>query len=165
MSRIFSDEAELLFKEFIGAKIVRVRRQIFEGDMDREGFEQSADGPTEITLNSGCVFFFFANTESFSVEVETGNMPTYGDSYKLFDLTDNIFWNRRTNKNIRKITVMKSKEFDDEFNLEFCLQVELDNELGFCVEYLNDSKSPDMIIISDRYLGGECVKKIINESH
>ncbi len=153
MSSIFSNEAELLFKGFVGAKIVGVRRQIFEGDMDREDFEQNADGPLEVTLNSGRTFVFFSNTESFSVEVQAGEMPMYGESYKVFDLTNTFFWSCRVNREIRNITAMKSKDANEQFALEFGLQIDLDNDLSFYVEYIDEADFPDMIRVTEKYLG------------
>lgn len=145
-----SQNLELL-KSFLGKKIATVKRQLFKGDMDFDEYEQSADGPVEFRFHDNTLVHFIAETELFSIGVIAGNMPRYGDSYVLHDVSDNPFWQDRVNQEICQVVVMKASGWSDDYPSEFGVEFLFKNGKQVQIEYLDEENYPDMIKVSGRY--------------
>ena len=131
------------FKSLIGLKIIKVSRQLFKDDMNRENYEQLADGSIEFVFNNNKVISFFPWTEVESVSISDTKMNQYGDSYIYKDLTNNSFWKQRVNKTITKIVIVKSIYGSEDNPLEFAVEFEFENDTKACIEYINDEDFPD----------------------
>lgn len=153
MHSIFSDTATSLFKSILNSKIVRVRRQLYDGDFDVFDYEQNADGPVELDFDNGVTLYFAADTESFSVKVGVGAMPIYCESYKLLDLSNNDFWRLRVGKIVDGVSVLKGADSDSVYLFEFGVELLLAGGISVLVEYLDSSEFPDMIKVSEKYVG------------
>lgn len=134
-----------ILRSMLGRTIIAVKRYLFEGDMYRENYQQSADGAVEISLDNGCSVHFVAEPETFSVGVMTGPMPRYGESYVLADVTDNSFWHSRVGQKIDWIRIHKAPSGTEECPEEFGLCFFLSNQESICIEYFDEQDYFDSI--------------------
>ena len=146
-----------LLKKLLGKKIVSVKRQLFEGDMDLFDFEQSADGPIELTINDVSKIHFFAKTEAASVGVASGGMNHYGDSYEQRDVSNNTFWAERLGQEIKQILLLKTTDSSEECPGEFGVELFFSSGVGVLIEYRDEENYPDMIRVSESYSGQPCI--------
>ncbi len=146
-----------LLKSFIGKRIVSVQRQLFKDDLDLDDWEQSADGPIELTIEDDSSLHFFAKTEMFSMGLAAGKMPQYGDSYVLKNISNNSFWSNRVGQKIVKVKVLKASDSSEDYPSEFGLEILFSNGEKVLIEYLNDQEHLDMIRVSNSYLGPCCI--------
>lgn len=102
MKSTFPSQNTELLRSLINRKIISVRRQIFDIDLDLENFEQMGDGATEIRFDNEKVLCFVAVTETNSVGIIEDAMPSYGSSYIKLELTDNSFWQQRVNQKLKR---------------------------------------------------------------
>jgi len=150
-----------LFKNLLGKRIASIKRQLFQGDIDLTDHEQNADGPIELTTSDGLVIHFIADTELFSIGIALGEMPQYGDSYKLRDLSDNTFWRVRVDQEITELTLLKSADYSDEYPSEFGIEISFINGEKALIEYKDEEDYPDMIRVTEHYSGQPCINQVI----
>ena len=146
-----------LLRNLLKKTIVSVKRQLFKGDMDLTDYEQNADGPVEFIISDSSAIHFVADTERFSIGVVSGEMPVYGDSYKLADTSNNSFWNERIGQEIKKLTLFKSFDHSEDYPSEFGVEISFVNRKKVLIEYKDEDDYPDMIKVVDNYTGQPCV--------
>ena len=145
----------------IGLKIIKVSRQLFKSDLNQENCEQMADGSIEFIFNNHKIISFYSYTEVESISVSNTKMNQYGDSYIYKDLTNNLFWKKRVNKTITKITIVQSVYASKENSLEFAVEFEFENETKACIEYINDEDFPDTLRIIEENEETECTITVL----
>ena len=150
-----------LLKNLLGKKVVSIKRQLFQSDMDLADFEQNADGPVELTISDNSVIHFIADTEVFSIGVVPGEMPRYGDSYNLKDLSGNIFWVDRVGQEITQLMLFKSSDYSDDYPSEFGIEISFVNGKKVLIEYKDEEDYPDMIRVADHYSDQPCINELI----
>jgi len=133
-----------------------VRRQLYMSDAHLRDYEQNADGPTEVQFDDGSLLYFFAVTEINSIGVQDGKMPPYGESYELHDVSNNTFWRKRVGCPIQRIEILQSQYASLENPSEFAIEFSLTNGLRICFEYLDEEEFPDMVRVTEGYLGPLC---------
>lgn len=149
-------------KSLIGKKIVLVRRQLFEDDLNLDDYEQSADGPIELTFNDKMVVHFEALTEPLSVGIVVGEMPKYGESYKPFDLTNNKFWKDKIDQSIIRLTLLKSLEWTKTYPCEFGIEIIFENGEKIFITYISEDEHQfDAIRVTDHYSKKSCIAQTI----
>ena len=151
-----------LLKSLLGKRIISVKRQLFKGDMDLPDYEQNADGSVEFTTNDGLAIHFVADTEAYSVGIASGEMPLYGDSYELVDVSSNSFWDERVDQEITQVTLLKSTDWSDDYPCEFGIKISFANEKEVLIEYKDEEDHPDMIKVAGNYTGRPCVIQQVN---
>ncbi len=153
MSSTLLSRNQKLLEILLGNSIVRVVRQIFKDDKDREDYEQSADGPVEFTFSDGTVVHLKAETERFGVGVVEGAMPAYGDSYETVEVSRNTFWQPRLFSPVSRIEILVPEvEVSDEPS-ECGLILTLETGPPVAIEYLDEEEYPDMIRVADATKG------------
>jgi len=150
-----------ILKSLLGKKIVSVKRQLFQGDMDLPEYEQNADGPVELKFSDGAVMHFIADTEKISIGIVLGEMPIYGDSYVFQDLSTNVFWLGRIDQEITKFTLFKSSDYSYEYPSEFGIEISFSDGKRALIEYKDEEDYPDMVVVADHYSGKACIKQSI----
>ena len=145
-----------LLKSLLGKEIVKVKRQLFDNDLDLEDYEQNADGPIEITTNDGLVMHFIADTERCSIGVVPGEMPRYGDSYSQRDVSTNSFWGDRIGKKISQVILCQHSDFSEYIPSEYGVEISLINGQLARFEYINEIDNPDTIRVTDQHIGQHC---------
>lgn len=146
-----------LLKTLLGKKITSVKRQIFKDDMDMEAYQQNADGPIEFRLDDNTMVHFISETETFSIGVVSGEMPRYGNSYLLVDVSDSPFWHDRIRQEISQIVYLKSSEWSEDYPSEFGVEIVFANGKKILIEYLDEENYPDMMRVADQYVGKPCI--------
>ena len=162
MDNTLPSQNSKLLKNLLGKKVVLVKRQLFKSDMDLADFEQNADGPVELTISDDSVLHFVADTEGFSIGVVPGEMPHYGDSYNLRNLSGNVFWGDRVDQEITQLTLFKSSDYSDDYPSEFGLEISFINGKKVLIEYKDEEDYPDMIRVVDHYSGRSCINELIS---
>ena len=152
----------MLLKNLFGKEIISVKRQLFKGDMDLPDYEQNADGPIEFTTSDNLAIHFVADTEDYSVGIATGEMPLYGDSYELVDVSSNYFWSERVGQKITQVTLLKSTDCSNDYPCEFGIEISFANGKKVLIEYKDEEDNPDMIKVAESYTGRSCVMQQIN---
>lgn len=148
-----------LLKALLGKRLIKVKRQLFKDDMDLTDYEESADGPIELTTENGEIIHFCADTETFSVGVKAGEMPCYGESYVLSDISSNSFWKDRVEKEIVGIKLLKSIDASKDYPCEFGIELSFANGKTVLFEYKDEEDYPDMLRIVDSYIGQPCISQ------
>ncbi|NES98365.1 MAG: hypothetical protein F6K32_24920 [Desertifilum sp. SIO1I2] len=151
-------QKQKLFQNLVNTKIVSVRRHIFISDMDLDGFEQMADGSTEIKFNNSKIICFVAIAEANSVGVIEQSLPITGSSYISLNLTNNNFWQERINQKIEKIEILKSQYASNNNPSEFAVEFQLKNGKCVCIEYLDEEEFPDTIRVIEKYEENQCIR-------
>lgn len=142
-------KSTILLKRLIGKKIIQVRRQLFNAYLDKDIEPQIEDGPLEITLNDDCKLYFFSLTDLWSVGVENGEMPKYGESYKLVDKTHDSFWSSFKNTKIIEVAYFHGHcELDP---CEVAVEITFESGKNFCVEYLNSNEYQDTLHVVNNF--------------
>ncbi len=150
-----------LLKNLLGKKITSVRRQLFKNDMDLADYEQNADGPVQFIVNDNSTLHFVADTEQFSIGVVSGEMPRYGDSYELTDVSDNVFWGERIGEKIIQLTLLRSSDWSEDYPSEFGLEILFKNGKSVLIEYKDEEDFPDMIRVADHCTEQRCITQIV----
>lgn len=83
-------------------KIRRIQRQLFRSDLDGTEDLDWVDGPLQIRCDE-IVFCMVAHTESETVLMKFGEMPTYGESYETVDLSETTPWSSLVGREIESI--------------------------------------------------------------
>ena len=149
-------------KNLLNKRLVSVKRQLFRGDMDFPDYEQNADGPIEFTISDGLAIHFVANTEAYSVGIASGEMPPYGNSYDLMDVSSNSFWSERVGQKITQVTILKSTDCSDDYPCEFGIAISFANGKKVLIEYMDEEEHPDMIKVAGKYTGRPCVRQQVD---
>lgn len=161
MNNLLLSSNAAVLRNLLGEKIISVTRQLFKDDMDLDDYEQSADGPVELTMTNGSVLHFIAFTEACSVGVVSGGMPRYGDSYEFRDLTMNLFWGGRVGQELRRLNILKISELEDPNPCE-AVDIIFQNGERVVIEYISDEENLDMIRVTDRNLRSHSIRQIID---
>ncbi len=157
---IHSQNTEL-FKSLISKRIISVRRQVFDSDMDLDNYERMADGPTEFKFDNDKIVCFFAITETNSVGITDDVMQRYGSSYITLNLSSNLFWQQRINQEVEAISILQSRYASTDNPSEFGVEFKLKNGTCLCIEYLDEENFPDTIRVLEEYKGPQCIRRII----
>lgn len=149
-----------LLADLKARKIYKVRRQLFLDDAQLNNYEQVADGPIEFSLSGGLVVHFVANTERMSLGIVKGEMPIYGDSYDLRDITCNQYWAHRANTEIGAISlnyIPGERVVDD---IYFGIELEFVNNKKTFIQYKSDDEFLDAIFIDENFIVSSGMHKI-----
>lgn len=157
MSNTLPSQNLNLLNAILSKRITSVKRQLFKGDMDLTDYEQNADGPVQFTIGDSPAIHFFADTETFSVGVASGEMPRYGDSYELTDVSNNSFWGSRIGQKITQVILLKYKGWSEDYPCEFGVEISFANGRKVLIEYKDEENYPDMIKVADHYTGQPCI--------
>lgn len=161
-ANLSSDSTELL-RHLLGAKLVKVRRNLYLPDIQRLDAvvaDEDSDGSIEISTERGFVLTISSDTENMSVEVTAGAMPVKGPSFVLTDVSSNKFWTDRIGKTIKSIDLLKSAYgFQD--GPAFGVEISLLDEQGFVVEYISDDEYLDQIRVTGPYIGHICLRQAV----
>lgn len=157
MSNTIPSQNMSLFMALLGKRITSVKRQLFKYDMDLPEYEQNADGPIQFITDDGSIVHFIADTETFSIGIASGEMPRYGDSYELKDVSSNSFWGGRIGQDIKQIILLKSKDWSEDYPCEFGVEISFANGTKVLIEYIDEEDYPDMIKVADHYTDQPCI--------
>lgn len=160
MSNTLPSQNMSLLTMLSGKRIISVKRQLFKHDMDLTEYEQNADGPIQFIIDDGSIVHFIADTETFSIGIVSGEMPRYGDSYELRDVSNNSFWGSRLGQEIEQIALLKSKGWSKDYPCEFGIEISFSNREKALIEYLDEEDYPDMIKVADHYTGQPCIVQL-----
>ncbi|MDP1696380.1 MAG: hypothetical protein Q8L45_01110 [Xanthomonadaceae bacterium] len=151
-----------IFTTLLGKRITSVKRQLFKHDMDLPGYEQNADGPIQFIINDGSIVHFIADTETFSIGIVSGEMPRFGSSYELRDVSNNSFWSGKVGQEIKQIALLKSKDWSKDYPCEFGIELSFSYGETALIEYLDEEDYPDMIKVADHYTGQPCIVQLVD---
>jgi len=147
-----SNQLDLL-RSILGASIFSVMRQIFKSDFDLQDYQKNADGPIELKFDTVDSIYFDANAEGFSVGVNAGGMPRYGESYVLSNVGRNSFWSDKINQKICNISYLKSSDFTEDYPCEFGIRMHFENGSSVVFEYVDEMEFPDTLRIVEKHDG------------
>jgi len=156
MSDTIPSKNLMLLRKLLGERIISVKRQLYKGDRDLPDYQQNADGPIEFTISDGLAIHFVAGTEIFSVGVAFGEMPIYGDSYELVNVTNNSFWGERVGQEITQVAILKSIDRSEDYPCEFGIDISFSNGKRVLIEHKDEEEYPDMIKVAEKYIGQPC---------
>lgn len=155
----------------LGESVERVQRQLRTPyrDVAAVSADEEADGPTEITFHGGDSVYFVPHTETMSVLMAVGEMPRWGPSYALRDVTTNKFWSARVGRSICRILIWRpaeavaSLEDVEQDRCEFAIEFELESGSKFAIEYVSDEMHVDSLIVSPGVRQGDALVMVVSD--
>ena len=155
MDKLMPKKNSKLLNSIVGKRVIGVVRQIFEGDLSREYFEETADGPTELIFETGESIYFLACTEQCSVGVVQGKMPVFGESYSEKNVEGSSFWQSKVGKKVTGVEILSELDVDDSYPCQFGVELEFENGEKAIFEYISDEENQDMMRIVPEIVGRE----------
>jgi hypothetical protein len=134
-----------LLRELLGRRLSRVIRWLYAEDSDRPDFEQDADGPSSLVFDSDFVLHVEADPERQGIKLSAETLPEYGIGYRWTDVSGNSFWKPRVGMQVVQFTILRSKFATAEYPMEFGLELQFENGLTACVEYVDTEEWPDTL--------------------